>query len=147
MRRPLVARTAAVLGALGAVSAWSVLPWAQYGSFAIELDRFPGWFWYVGTTIVLNLFSGWVVTGRPGSRPTVLVAGYALTAATIVAAVVVAAAYRDGTALFGPIVPAVVPRLGVGAVVAVLAALANAVAFTVAAPNASTVAPAARQRV
>jgi hypothetical protein len=131
--RGVVARAAAAVGALGALSAIVALPWAQYGGIGIGLSRFPGWGVYLTTAIVLNLVAGWAVGGGPGGRALLLLTGYTLGVATIMAALAVILRYRDATALFGPVVPAVIPVIGAGGPVAVLSALASGAATITAA--------------
>ncbi|MBL6275380.1 hypothetical protein JMF97_04305 [Micromonospora fiedleri] len=115
-------RVAAVVGAAGSLVAVFGLPWAWYGDRAVRLTEFPGWAWYVGAAVLLNLVTAGTIIER-GRRGWLLLVAGGLGVVTIVAAVVVMAHYAD--VFLGPVVPAVRPSVGPGGPVAVLAALAS----------------------
>lgn len=125
-----VAWTAAITGAAATVAAM-VLPWALYGDISIRLNRLPGWGFYVAAAVALNLIVGWGLLRRPKDRRLLLLAGVAMCAAAIGAAATVMLRYDDGGAIFDGIVPMVVPALGLGGPVAIVAALASGAALVV----------------
>ncbi|PMR61383.1 hypothetical protein C1A38_09650 [Verrucosispora sp. ts21] len=118
----VVVRVVAVAGAAGALIAAVGLPWAWYGDRAVHLTEFPGWVWYAGAAVLLNVVTAGAIV-VPGRRGWLLLAAGGLGVVTIVAAVVVMTRYAD--VFLGPVVPAVRPSLGPGGPVAVLAALAS----------------------
>jgi hypothetical protein len=84
------------------------LPWAHYGGIDVALHRFPAWYIYVAAALVMHGCSAlrplaWRVAGGIAS----LVAGLMV--------VLLWLRYDDATVLFdSPVIPAVVPRPGLG---------------------------------
>lgn len=113
-----------VLGTVGTAAAVA-LPWARYGGIDIELFRFPNWGWYLAPAIALTVLTGWFVLRGPGPGTWPLLAGAALTVATAITAAAVMWRYDDSAALFDRFVPMVIPGIGPGGPVAVLAATLN----------------------
>jgi hypothetical protein len=91
-----------------------VLPWAQYGDIDVPLDRFLGWGFYVTAAVALSLFLGWQLAIVTGDRRLLLLVGTGLCITTVGTAIAIMLHYDDATALFGPVVPLVTPRLGPG---------------------------------
>jgi hypothetical protein len=141
-----VALALAVVGAVGAVAAIFLLPWAHYGQLDVALHRFPLWGLYATAAAALNIAAALNATvGRVllnnGARRWLRIAGVGLGTVAAGAAVLVMTSYQDGTALIGPVVPLVLPTLGLGGPVALIAALCSTAATT--APQPNTRAPAA----
>ncbi|MEH1129274.1 hypothetical protein [Micromonospora sp. CPCC 206061] len=141
-----VALALAVVGAVGAVAAIFLLPWAHYGQFEVALLRFPLWGLYVAAAAALNMAAALNATVghmllNSGARRWLRISGVGLGAVAAGAAVLVMTYYQDGTTLIGPAVPLVFPTLGLGGPVALIAALCSTAA-TIAAPRRSTRAPA-----
>lgn len=122
--------TAAITGAALALAAMA-LPWALYGDISIRLNRLSGWGFYVAAAVALNLVVGWSLLRRPEDRRLPLLAGVATCAAAIGAAVTVMLRYDDGGAIFDGLVPLVVPMLGLGGPVAIVAVLVSGAALVV----------------
>lgn len=125
-----LATAVAIAGAVGAVVAVVALPWAWYGAIDVKLHRFPLWGLHAFAAAALNVTVGWILVAR-GLRLLWWV-GVALCLATVGSAALVMTFYCDATALFGPVVPMVVPVLGPGGPVAVLAAVSSVTAIGVA---------------
>ena len=119
-----IGHSLALIGFVGTGSA-IVLPWAQYGGIDVDLFRFPLWGLYIAAAIALQAVVLWRLV-RDDRRATI--AGIVLGLATIAAAVVVIFDYDNASTFFGPIVPMVIPRPGVGGPLAVLAAICSTVA-------------------
>jgi hypothetical protein len=124
------ARTAAITGAAAAVAAM-VLPWALYGDIGIRLNLLPGWGFYVAVAAALNLTVGWDLMRPPKDRRLLVLAGVAMCVGAIGAAVTVMLRYDDGGAIFDGVVPLVVPAVGLGGPLAIVAALASGAALVV----------------
>jgi hypothetical protein len=123
----------AAAGVVGTVVAVT-LPWARYGGIEINVADLPNWGFYVSSVVVLHLCVGWALialTRRGRSvwlpRAVALISGVA----AIVSTVVVMSRYEDADALFGSVVPLVVPHLGLGGPVAVAAILISAGAVVI----------------
>lgn len=102
------------------------LPWALYGDISIRLNRLPGWGFYVAAAVAPNLIVGWGLLRRPKDQRLLLLAGVAMCAAATIML-----RYDNGGAIFDRIVPLVVPALGLGGPVAIVAALASGTALVV----------------
>lgn len=125
----------AAAGLVGTIAAVT-LPWARYGGIEINVGDLPNWGFYVSSVVVLHLCVGWALValtrrGRGWSvwlpRAVALISGVA----AIVSTVVVMSRYEDADALFGSVVPPVVPNLGLGGPVAVAAILISAGAVVI----------------
>ncbi|WP_433309310.1 hypothetical protein ACQP0U_20295 [Micromonospora sp. CA-269861] len=139
-----VALSAAVVGAAGSLLSIVAVPWASYGDITVPLTRFPGWGGYVGSVVALHACVAWAVLARTARQALTLAVIAALSLVAVGSAIVVTLAYDDASALFRGAVPAVVPRPGLGGLVAVLAILISvgAVAVSVAGRRAMAAAPA-----
>ncbi|MEU5551999.1 hypothetical protein ABZ738_19710 [Micromonospora sp. NPDC047793] len=122
-------RIAVIVGALGNLLAVLVLPWAGYGSIDIPLHRFPGWFVHLAAVIVLYGAALGALLRPPARRPLAVSAAAGLVAAG--SAVAIAIRYDDASSFFDGTVPAVMPALGSGGPVAVLAVLVSVTALAV----------------
>jgi hypothetical protein len=98
----------------------ALVPWASWGQFDVELVRLPLWWAYLGPVVVMHAAA---LVPLRAARVVAVVAG----AVALVAAVVVAAGYDDGAAIFDQVVPAVAPRPGLGVVFASASVLAQGV--------------------
>ncbi|WP_444951143.1 hypothetical protein [Micromonospora ureilytica] len=138
-----VALSAAFVGAAGSLVSIVALPWAHYGDITVPLTRFPGWGGYVGSVVALHACVAWAVLTRTARQALTLAAIAALSLVAVGSAILLTLAYDDASALFSGAVPAVVPRPGLGGIVAVLAILisAGAAAVSGAGHRAMAVAP------
>ncbi|RAS60851.1 hypothetical protein C8D87_111270 [Lentzea atacamensis] len=98
-----------------------MLPWAHYGGMSFWLTRIPGWPVYIAGAVVLHACTWWnTVAGR-----VLAVAGGVI---ALVTAFVLLLRYDDAAVFFdGPAIPAVVPVMGLGGILAVAGALLNLV--------------------
>lgn len=96
-----------------------LVPWAHYGDFDVELSRLPWWWAYLGAAVVMH--GSALLPARVGA---VVAAGFGVVA--VASAVVVQTGYDDASAIFGDVVPLVVPRPGLGVLFAVTSAVAQA---------------------
>lgn len=127
MRRAAVVNTLLVLSVLLSLTSIIVLDWAHYGDFGLGLERFPGWQGHVAVVLAFYLCVGWTILR---SRIPIVLAVTAL--AAMGSATLFGTLYDDATYLFGrdAIIPMVMPRPGLGPVVAVLAILLGWAAVT-----------------
>jgi hypothetical protein len=104
------------------------IPWAQYGDMEIPLWRFPAWsFFVIGMIAVYCCAAGSLIPKRRVSR--IAIAAVMVSAAfTIAYAAVLMSRYADSDVLFSGPIPMVVPRLGIGGPIGVIAALTGAAA-------------------
>ncbi|TQM84762.1 hypothetical protein FHX81_7219 [Saccharothrix saharensis] len=91
-----------------------LVPWATYGDNDIELSRLPLWWTYAGAAAVMHACAR---IAPPVAAVFVVV--------EVVAAVVVATGYDQGSHVFDHVVPMVVPSPGAGVVFAVASAAAQ----------------------
>lgn len=130
-----VALSAAVVGAVGSLVSIVALPWAHYGGTAVPLIRFPGWGVYAGSVLALHACVAWTVLRRAARQPLAMAAVAALSVVAAGSAITLTLAYDDAPALFDGPIPAVVPSIGLGGIVAVLAILVSAGAAAVSADD------------
>lgn len=100
-----------------------VLPWAWYGDITIRLYRLPNWGLHLGAVLAFHAALLWTLRTAPGRRRVPVAAALVAGGAATGSAVLVALGYDNSSALFSGPVPMVVPRLGPGVLVAVLAVL------------------------
>ncbi|WUR59894.1 hypothetical protein OHS32_00240 [Micromonospora chokoriensis] len=118
-----LALSAAVVGAVGSLFSAIALPWAHYGDITVPLTRFPGWGGYVGSVLALHACVAWAVLSRAARPALTLAATAALSLVAVGSTLLLALTYDEASALFDGAVPAVMPRPGLGGMVAVVAIL------------------------
>jgi hypothetical protein len=138
-----VALSAAVVGAAGSLLSATALPWAHYGDITVPLTRFPGWGGYVGSVLPLHACVAWAVLGRTARPALSLAAAAALSAVAVGSTLLLALTYDEASALFNGAIPAVMPRPGLGGIVAVVAILVSTGAAAVSGAGHRTMAAAA----
>lgn len=111
------------LAALASLLAVVVLPWAWYGDIDIPLHRLPSWGVHLATVLVLYAAIGWTLLASAGRRALPAIVAVGAGTAAVGTAVLVALGYDEAAALFEDPVPAVLPGLGPGLFVGVLAVL------------------------
>lgn len=114
-----------LIGVLGSWVAILALSWADYGDIDFPLNRFPYWGFHVAC---VSAFHIWLAFRH--RMP--VAAGVTTGLASIASAILIAWQYDDSSALFGEgaVVPLVMPGVGIGAAVAVLAAAATLIAMS-----------------
>ncbi|GAB4104710.1 hypothetical protein GCM10028790_37290 [Micromonospora taraxaci] len=118
-----VALSAAVVGAVGSLLSAIALPWAHYGDITVPLTRFSGWGGYVGSVLALHACVAWAVLSRTARPALTLAATAALSLVAVGSTLLLALTYDEASALFDGAIPAVMPRPGLGVMVAVVAIL------------------------
>lgn len=118
-----LALSAAVAGAAGSLLSAIALPWAHYGDITVPLTRFPGWGGHVGSVLALHACVAWAVLSRAARPALTLAATAALSLVAVGSTLLLALTYDESSALFDGVVPAVMPRPGLGGMVAVVAIL------------------------
>lgn len=122
-----------IAGLCGAVLAAAVLPWAHYGGIDVRLSELSGWGVYVASAAVLQLFVIWVVLARPRYSSPALI-GTALGVLTAIVSVVVLLHFDDARGIFGQFVPPIIPTIGMGGFLAIIATLASTAALATSIP-------------
>jgi hypothetical protein len=123
-----------VLAALGSLASVLVVPWAWYGDIDVPLHRLPVWGVHLAAVLVVYAAVLGTLLVPVRHRGLALAGAVGASVAGAGTAVLVASGYDDASALFGETVPAVLPRLGPGpflAVLAVLVGLGAAVLFVI----------------
>jgi len=123
MRTRGVTLSAVVVAALLSLLSALALPWAWYGDIDVPLRRLPYWWLHLASLSALYAAVAWRVVVRPARRRTSTVLTLVAGAAAALSAILVALGYDDASTLFPGVVPMVVPRLGPGVFLAVLAVL------------------------
>ncbi|MDG4835746.1 hypothetical protein O7631_04365 [Micromonospora sp. WMMD967] len=126
-----VALSAALVGAVGSLLSAVALPWAHYGDITVPLTRFPGWGGYAGSVLALHACVAWAVLGRTARPALPLAATATLSAVAVGSTLLLVLSYDEASALFDGAIPAVMPRPGLGGIVAVVAILVGAGAAAV----------------
>jgi hypothetical protein len=119
-----------VLAAFLSLLSMFVVPWAWYGDIDLRMHRLPSWAAHAGSVAVLYAAVGWTALATRRAVPLTVTA--CASVAAVATTVVVARGYDNASALFQDVAPMVVPRLGPGPFLAVLAVLAGLGAAVVA---------------
>lgn len=122
---------------LAVLAAW-VVPWSHFGSIDVRLPDLPGPPLYLVSVLLLQLVVAWMLLIRQADRKP-LIAGAALTIATIAAAVYAMTDY-DNTSVLEGVVPPVLPTIGLGGVLAIGGAAISMSAIAISAKSPGRVA-------
>lgn len=125
LRLPWATTAGVAVSIAGTLVAIFLVPWAHYGSISVDLLELSIWPSYVVLVSLLHLS---VVILVPSVRTwpswLPLISGI-LVLAAVAAAVIVMFEYDDSRGIFGPFVPPILPVIGAGGPLAVIAALIN----------------------
>lgn len=111
----------------------AVLPWAHYGGIDVPLIELSGWGVYIASAAVLQLFVIWVVLTRP-RYPSPALVGTAIGVFTAIVSVIVLLHFDDARAIFGQFIPPIKPTIGMGGILAIIAALTSTAALAISIP-------------
>lgn len=126
----VLALAGAVMGVAGSAVSVLVVPWAHYGGIDVSLTWFPGWPVHLACVLALHVCVVWTLFDQAGHR--IIIAAGATSGLTAgVSAIIIALQYDNPAALFDSlVVPAVMPRPGAGALIALFSIFAGGAAIS-----------------